>query len=341
MAESASAFTSNLAVVYLARFAEGSGPVANFIDSYNRHEAGIAHDRVVVRKGFSHENTKQDKILRSLFPNIISLSDEGFDITAFAKAAAQLPHKHVVFLNTFSEIVSDHWLAKLGSTLSRPEIGLVGTTGSYESLHSSVKRFQEGLFQKGLLRSPLGARRLLRTMRQLLPKRFVNRLVLAVIARSARSNPAVHDRTPDDRFEAFWKLETRPGGRLDYLNAIPLYPNAHIRTNAFMIERETFLDTLPSSMTTKNDTFLYESGPNSLTQQILRRGKQVVIVGHDGQSYGIDQWPKSETFRLGDQHNLLVQDNQTRAFAALNRREKRVFVEMTWGEDMAQVTELS
>jgi hypothetical protein len=335
MAERASKFTSDLAVVYLARFAEGPKPIANFIESYNRQAAGIDHDRVVIRKGFSDDDTQQDKILRSLFPNTISIPDDGFDIAAFAKAAVQLPHKHVVFLNTFSEIVSDNWLAKLSSALSGPAIGIAGTTGSYESQYSSLKRFHEGLFQNRILPLPTGTRSLLRTARKLLPKRFVDRVVLAVIAHSATGNQPTVGRTRDDQFEAFWQRETGPGGTFDFVNAIPPYPNPHIRTNAFMIERETFLDTLPTSLATKKDSYLYESGPDSLTQQILRRGNKVVIVGRDGKCYDIDQWPKSGTFRLGDQYNLLVQDNQTRAFAALSRTEKRVFVETTWGGDLA------
>jgi hypothetical protein len=163
----------------------------------------------------------------------------------------------------------------------------------------------------------------------------MNRLVHAVIAHSAGSIQAADDRTPYDPFEAFWERETSPGGEFDYLSAIPLFPNPHIRTNAFVIERQTFLDTVPSSMTTKKDTFLYESGPDNLTRQILRRGKKVVIVGSDGQSYSIDQWPESGTFRLGNQHNLLVQDNQTRAFETLTGAEKRVFAEITWGKDLS------
>jgi hypothetical protein len=333
MEESAPTLTSNLAVIYLARFAEGPNPVANFIESYNRHEAGIAHDRVVIRKGFSDDDTEQDRKLRSFFPNVISISDEGFDITAFAKAAAQLPHNHVVFLNTFSEIVSDDWLAKLSLALSGPAIGIAGTTGSYESLHSSMKRLNKGLFQNQLLPSAARMRRLSRIARRLFPKQFVSRVVAAVIAYSASRNRAKNDRMPDDQFEAFWERETMPGGTFEDLKTIPLYPNAHIRTNAFIIERQIFLDTLPTSITTKRDTYLYESGPDSLTRQILRRGKKAVVVGRDGQSYSIDQWPRSRTFRLGDQRNLLVQDNQTRAFEAMNNTEKRAFVEATWGED--------
>jgi hypothetical protein len=333
MEDPAPIFTSNLAVVYLARFAEGLKPVINFIDSYNRHAAGIAHDRVVIRKGFLGEDKEHDKILRPFFPNIISVSDEGFDITAFAKAAAQLPHKHVVFLNTFSEIVSDNWLAKLSSALAEPAIGIAGATGSYESLHSSMKRLNRGLFQNQLLPSAAKMRRLSRIVRGIIPKPLADRLVAAVIAYSARRNRTKNDEMPDDQFEAFWQRETMPGGTFEELKIIPLYPNAHIRTNAFIIERQIFLDTQPTSRTTKRDTYLYESGPDSLTQQILRRGKQAVIVGHDGQAYGIDRWPKSRTFRLGDQRNLLVQDNQTRAFEAMNDTEKRAFVDATWGED--------
>lgn len=333
MDESAPTFTSNLAVVYLARFAEGLKPVVNFIDSYNRHEAGIAHDRVVIKKGFSGENTEQDKILRSFFPNVISVSDEGFDITAFAKAAAQLPHKHVVFLNTFSEIASDNWLAKLSLAVTGPAIGIAGATGSYESLHSSMKRLNRGLFQNQLLPSAARMRRLSRIARKLIPKPLANRLVAAVIAFSARRNRTKNDGMPDDQFETFWERETMPGGTFEDLKTIPLYPNAHIRTNGFIIERQAFLDTLPNSIITKRDTYLYESGPDSLTRQILRRGKKAVIVGRDGQSYSIDQWPRSRTFRLGDQRNLLVQDNQTRAFDAMHNTEKQAFMEATWGDD--------
>jgi hypothetical protein len=341
MEESAPTFTSNLAVIYLARFAEGPKPVANFIESYNRHEAGIAHDRVVIRKGFSDEDTEQSKILRSFFPTAISVSDEGFDLTAFAKAAAQLPHKHVVFLNTFSEIVSDNWLAKLSSALAEPAIGIAGTTGSYESLHSSMKRLNRGLFQNQLLPSAARMRRLSRIVRGLIPKRLADRLVATVIAYSARHNRAKNDQMPDDQFEVFWQRETMPGGTFEDLRTIPLYPNPHIRTNGFIIERRAFLDTQPSSITTKIHAYLYESGPDSLTRQIMRRGKQAVIVGRDGQSYNIDQWPRSGTFRLGDQRNLLVQDNQTRAFEAMNNTEKRAFVETTWGDDHFDVTGLA
>jgi hypothetical protein len=100
-----------------------------------------------------------------------------------------------------------------------------------------------------------------------------------------------------------------------------------------MMERQIFVDTLPSLIETKNDSYLFESGPDSLTQQVLRRGLRVVVVGKDGSIYEMDQWAESGTFRLGSQHNLLVKDNQTRAFEAMNVAEQSAFATMAWGEE--------
>src|SRR4051812_3999235 len=104
MTDGPASFTSDLAVVYLARFAEGARPVSTFIESYRRHPAGTAHDLIIVRKGFPEGATDQNDILAPFLANAISISDDGFDITAYAQAAAQLPHDYVVFLNTFSEV---------------------------------------------------------------------------------------------------------------------------------------------------------------------------------------------------------------------------------------------
>jgi hypothetical protein len=326
---------NDLAIVYLARFAEGPRPVEAFIASCRQYEAGIAHDRVVIRKGFPDKDTAQDKALTPFFATSISVPDDGYDITAYAEAARQLPHRHLVFLNTFSEIRSDNWLLKLRSAFDDPSVGIAGASGSYESLHSSMKRLRKGMFlsQHTLVPAQAGLRRAFHFVRRLLPKEIAKRLVAKLISYFAvRAARPQRGPSRDGEFEAYWAAETSAGGMYDYLSTIPPFPNPHIRTNAFLIERQTFLDTLPPSVTTKQDSYLFESGPDGLTQQVLRRGKSVVIVGRNGQIYGVDRWAESGTFRLGSQSNLLVHDNQTRAFDDLNSEEKRAFAEMTWGE---------
>jgi hypothetical protein len=332
----ASGFSHDLAVVYLARFAEGPKPVAGFVKSYARHDAGIPHDRVVIRKGFGAQNTAQDRIIAPWSHHAYDVSDDGFDITAYAQVAAQLPHRHVVFLNTFSEIVADGWLRKLHTAMQDPIVGIAGATGSFESLLSSMKRVNKGwwLFENRLSPAPTGSRRLIRFVRKLLPRQFAIRVASRVITYFVdRSKTPGFSPVLDDKFETFWQQEIQPGGRLEYLSTVPAFPNVHIRTNAFMIDRRIFLETQPGAIRDKKDSYLFESGQDSLTQQILRRGLKVVIVGANGERYDTDRWNESGTFRLGDQRNLLVKDNQTRSFGNMGESEKRAFAEMTWGEN--------
>jgi hypothetical protein len=104
------------------------------------------------------------------------------------------------------------------------------------------------------------------------------------------------------------------------------YPHIkpHLRTNAFLINRDIFLSLkynypkpswlffLKSGLKeTKLRSFCFEHGNNSMTNQILRKGLDVLIVDKNGKSYSIDNWKKSNTFWNGEQENLIVQDNQT------------------------------
>jgi hypothetical protein len=332
MANRPSPFTSDLAVVYLARYAEGPKPIRTFVKSYERYQAGTAHDLIVLRKG-----TPDPAIDLALAPYLalgISLPDEGVDLTAYALAAARLPHRLIVFLNSFSEIASDDWLVKLRSAYEEHGIGIAGATGSYESPRSSMRRLKRGLFlaQRKFSLSPTYFRRIFQFVRRILPKHFsrylVNKMISRITASAGKSTGA-----PDADFEVYWARETKAEGKYEYFQSMPDYPNPHLRTNGFIIDRCLFLETLPSNVLTRESAYLYECGPNSLTRKILSNGKKAIVVGRDGRRYDVEAWPESRTFRLQDQANLLIRDNQTRAFEAMNRREREAFAAMTWGED--------
>src|SRR4051812_5968255 len=252
----------DIAVVYLARFAEGAKPMSTFAQSYRRHPAGTPHDMIVICKGFSGSGTAQHQAIAAWLPNSLSISDEGFDITAYALAAARLPHKYVVFLNTFSEIQGDDWLRKLRSAFDDPAVGIAGATGSYESLASSMKRLRKGMYsaQDQLFgRHHEHARRVFRMLRRVLPKQLAARMVSRVIAHFMVRGTAKAEASDADRqFESHWTTETQSGGIYDYLSSIPEFPNPHIRTNAFMIERQLFLDALPPTIATKQQSYLFE-----------------------------------------------------------------------------------
>lgn len=121
---------------------------------------------------------------------------------------------------------------------------------------------------------------------------------------------------------------------LNELNsAFPVFPNIHIRSTAFMIDRELFCHiTERLQIAHKTDAFHFESGPQSLTRQVIAKGKKTLLVGRNGRGYSPQFWPVSDTFRQGTQKNLLVADNQTRNFLSLPWNEKREFVVRSWGD---------
>jgi hypothetical protein len=110
------------------------------------------------------------------------------------------------------------------------------------------------------------------------------------------------------------------------------FPNIHLRSNAFMIEREVFLSIAHDfDFKEKADAFLFESGPRNLTRRIRARGLEVLVVGRNGRGYTPRWWPHSQTFRQGMQSNLIVADNQTRKFDAMPWNEKRDYAQLAWG----------
>jgi hypothetical protein len=112
----------------------------------------------------------------------------------------------------------------------------------------------------------------------------------------------------------------------------PRFPNVHLRSNSFCLRRDFFVNcTANLRIKEKLDAFLFESGPYSITAQILKAKQRVAIVGRDGRAYGPRWWPFSGTFRQGSQSNLLVADNVTRAYGEAELSEKIRLASITWG----------
>ena len=112
----------------------------------------------------------------------------------------------------------------------------------------------------------------------------------------------------------------------------PVFPNVHVRTNAFMMRTPLARETVGRlTIKTKRDAHDAEHGPNSLTRQVVSNGLIAVIVGANGRAYAPEWWSGSRTFRQGNQANLLVADNQTRAWDALTWPERKIVYKTTWG----------
>ena len=110
------------------------------------------------------------------------------------------------------------------------------------------------------------------------------------------------------------------------------FPNPHLRSNAFLIDRLRFLAIVGRcSFESKNDAYAFEHGPRSLTRRIHEEGLEVLVVGRDGLGYTQERWVHSGTFRQGAQDNLIVGDNQTRGYHAAPMLEKRMLFRLAWG----------
>lgn len=245
------------AVVFLARGYEQDhrSRFQRFLHSYIHYPAGYCHKLYVVYKGFQNSQAESDA--RLLFANVPHsahvMDDVGFDIGAYSRIVREIEEEFVCFFNSHSEIATTNWLYKLASNLEDPEVGMVGATGSYESLNY------------------------------------------------------IH---PD----------------------FPLFPNPHLRTNAFMLRtshaRRYFSDRIIDE---KADAWRFESGTNSLTQQVFASGLACLIVGRNGCGYGHKSWTQSETFRQGLQSNLLIFDNVTRSYIDMLPAERVSAIRRTWG----------
>src|SRR5262249_17799329 len=115
------------------------------------------------------------------------------------------------------------------------------------------------------------------------------------------------------------------------------FPNHHLRTNGFMIERDTMLQVWPRLITTKRGAYLFENGKNSLTQRILRLHRNVLVVGRNGQIYEKEAWARSGTFRNHGQDNLLIADNQTRQFDHADEKLRKYLELVTWGHSKPEI----
>ncbi len=108
------------ALVHLVRHANGLEPFVRFMDSYDRHPAGLDHELVLLFKGFPvdvatapYTQRVTDRELRA-----IHVSDEELDLSAYVAAAASIESRWILHepAGAQSRGALVHWLWTLGTT---------------------------------------------------------------------------------------------------------------------------------------------------------------------------------------------------------------------------------
>jgi hypothetical protein len=291
-----------IGLVYLVWAPLGPEPLRAFLRSHHAHPPGIDHELVIVLNGApspdDHRPRPRDAArglrsrsvrgvrrtgaepltreallaeLTDVEHRLIVLDRPVPDLAAYGLAARALTHRRLCFLNSYSVVLADRWLAHLSRALDEPNVGLAGATGSWESQAEWLRgRVRYWPYQLALLRR----------------------------------------------------------ARRDY----PRFPNPHIRTTAFIAEREAILRMNLDAALDKRSTYLLESGRRSITRLTLERGLRAVLTGRDGRLYGVKDWSASRTYRGGEQDNLLVADRRTRDWQLASSRLRRRLSRDAWGD---------
>ena len=260
--------TTEICVVHLVRQSNDVSAFSDFLDSYRRFPAGVAHDLLIVFKGFSSPDAwvPYEALLAHVPHKRTRMLDFGYDVRPYVKVAREYPYRHFLFLNSFSQVLVPGWLEMLYSQVRRPGVGIVGATGSHQSNASDYHVFKND-------RPNLPAYK-----RALLPLYRYLRYTLTIRGH------------------------------------FPGFPNYHIRTNAFMIARDVMARLRTELVLRKWHAYRFESSNEGMTRQIMAKGLLPLVVGADGRGYKPADWHEARTFWISRQENLIISDNQTRAY---------------------------
>ena len=298
----------DLALVHLVRKANGPEPFREFLESYRAVDTGADHDLVLLLKGFDSDREADEAaaLAEGLDVQRLYVDDEGFDVGAYYTATDRLEHERVCFVNSFTTVRTPGWLGLLEDALRLPDAGIAGATGSWAS-HWSWLRFNLGLS------SPY---------REAFPDRaWAQRQVLRL--------------TPDTRrvLAPVWLrhgIGTARAVRF-FVGRFGPFPAAHVRTNGFLIRRELMRSLERTPINRKFDAFVVEGGKRSITGQIEELGLRPLLAGADGQAYDVPDWARSGVFWQRDQENVLLEDNQTRAYRDSDLELRTYFSRFAWG----------
>ena len=124
--------TPPLCLVYLAWTPYGLEPAERFLASYRAHPAGTEHRLLLVLAGPDGDREPWRRAFAVTTHEVLERG-EGMDLDHYRVAADRVVAERYCFVNTVSVVLVDSWLGRLERALLSPGVGMVATTGSYES----------------------------------------------------------------------------------------------------------------------------------------------------------------------------------------------------------------
>jgi hypothetical protein len=129
---------SSVCVVHLVWDKLGFEPFKRFIESYGKNAGGWPHDLLIIFQGHFKENGLAGyyDLLKPYSYHCMFRPNQGFDLSAYREAARKFNFDYFCFLNSYSVLLDENWLAKMHRYFTENDVGMVGATGSWESPYS-------------------------------------------------------------------------------------------------------------------------------------------------------------------------------------------------------------
>lgn len=270
--------------------------VKNFFDSYKKYNAGYNHNLFIAAKSYENNPAAYDKLRDFAKENnakIIDLPDDGMEFAAFYRSAKQCTSEYIFFITTNSYILKNDWLKFFVQAAAKNE------NYKFIGAMGSWGNAFTNIFKK-----------------------ILNKLIIRFskhhVSQGSRSMPPFKTKLLMLKDTIF--------------NPMP-FPNYHIRTNAFLIDKQLYIDYMDKQgfPKTRYDAYKIECGHNSLTNFIKSHGFDVGIVGADAKLYKMPEWDKSETFRNASLKNLIIGDLLTTNYLNSSTAAKIRLEKQTWG----------
>ena len=128
----------DVGVFYLVRESNSVELTKRFAQSYLHYPSGVDHTLTLICKGFQdrHLIEEHHSQFGKIPLSVIEMPDVGYDIGSYRCAVDSFECGYYCFLNSYSVISGPAWLKSLVDCAADPKVGLVGATGSYESISS-------------------------------------------------------------------------------------------------------------------------------------------------------------------------------------------------------------
>ncbi len=305
-------------LVHLVRESNGLRWFRAFAEALRAHPPGVDCELVLAMKGFTSRAQAAPYLdeVADLAPEALFFPDRGFEMGVYLPLAARLRRDRYCFINSHGRPLVDEWLTKLDAALARPDVGQVGATGSWASIHSWVM-------------SMVG---LPNAYRGLFPARQVVRELAMEIQREAASLGIGSDLNRSRSRVSATRLRLRSVPRVprEFVEFEP-FPAPHLRTNAFMISHAALRELQLPAVGNKMDAYVLESGRQSITAQLQRIGLRSLVVDATGAVHSPEWWDHSRTLWQGEQEQLLVADNQTLCYTAGSFARRSLLSTLAWG----------